>query len=89
MLAVIKKVIPFLVVIVFSTSLLVGTVGYMIIEGWGILDSIYMTITTITTVGYREVHPLSDGGRIFSLFLILGGMGGAFFKTSKCSNPSC
>ena len=57
----------------------IGTIGYEIIEGWSFLDSIFMTITTITTVGYREVHPLSDGGRIFSIFLILGGMGGAFY----------
>ncbi|MBN2076671.1 MAG: potassium channel protein [Dehalococcoidales bacterium] len=57
----------------------IGTIGYETIEGWSFLDSIFMTITTITTVGYREVHPLSDGGRIFSIFLILGGMGGAFY----------
>ncbi|UCD08015.1 MAG: potassium channel protein [Dehalococcoidales bacterium] len=60
-------------------TIAIGTIGYEIIEGWSFLDSIYMTITTITTVGYREVHPLSDGGRIFSIFLILGGMGGAFY----------
>ena len=59
--------------------IVVGSIGYMIIEGWGILDSVFMTMTTITTVGYREVHPLSDPGRIFSIFLILGGMGGAFY----------
>ncbi len=57
----------------------IGTIGYEIIEGWSFLDSLYMTITTITTVGYSEVHPLSMRGRIFSIFLILGGMGGAFY----------
>jgi voltage-gated potassium channel len=56
-----------------------GTVGYMIIEGWSFLDAIYMTVTTITTVGYDEVNPLSTAGRIFSIFLIIGGMGGAFY----------
>jgi voltage-gated potassium channel len=56
-----------------------GVVGYTFIEGWSFLDSLYMTITTITTVGYSEVNPLSTGGRIFSIFLILGGMGGAFY----------
>lgn len=61
------------------TIILTGSIGYMIIEGWSVLDAVFMTITTITTVGYREVHPLSDGGRIFSIFLILGGMGGAFY----------
>lgn len=56
-----------------------GTVGYLLIEGWSFLDSLFMTITTITTVGYDEVHPLSDSGRIFSSFLIVGGVGGALY----------
>lgn len=51
----------------------------MLIEGWATLDSLYMTITTITTVGYREVFPLSDSGRIFTIFLIVGGVGGGLF----------
>ncbi len=62
--------------------LVVGILGYKIIEGWDFLDSIYMTVTTITTVGYREVHPLSDGGRIFSIFLMFGGVGGALYALS-------
>ncbi len=57
----------------------IGVVGYMVIEGWSFLDAIYMTITTITTVGFREVHPLSDAGRIFSIFIIIGGVGGALY----------
>ncbi len=57
----------------------IGVVGYTFIEGWSFLDSLYMTITTITTVGFREVHPLSDAGRIFSIFLIIGGVGGALY----------
>jgi voltage-gated potassium channel len=56
-----------------------GIIGYMVIEGWSFLDALYMTITTITTVGYDEVHPLSDTGRIFSIFLIMGGVGGALY----------
>jgi voltage-gated potassium channel len=56
-----------------------GTIGYMVIEGWSFLDALYMTITTITTVGYDEVHPLSDAGRIFGIFLIVGGVGGALY----------
>ncbi len=59
--------------------IIVGSIGYMVIEGWSVIDAVYMTITTITTVGYREVNPLSNGGRIFNIFVILGGMGGAFY----------
>lgn len=57
----------------------IGAAGYMVIEGWSFLDAIYMTITTITTVGFREVHPLSDAGRIFSIFIIIGGVGAALY----------
>ncbi|MBN2238939.1 MAG: potassium channel protein [Dehalococcoidales bacterium] len=72
-----RKVIIGIIVLIAITF--AGTIGYMVIEGWSFLDSIYMTITTITTVGYEEIHPLSDNGQIFSIFLILTGMGGAFY----------
>jgi voltage-gated potassium channel len=65
------------IILVLITS--IGTLGYVIIEGWSFFDALYMTIITIATVGYGEVHPLSTAGRIFSIFLILGGMGGAFY----------
>ena len=52
-----------------------GTVGYMVIEGWNLLDSLYMTIITITTVGYREVHTLSSYGIVFTIILLIGGVG--------------
>lgn len=55
--------------------ILFGTAGYIVIEGWSVLDSLYMTIITITTVGFREVHQLSDRGMIFTLFLIVSGVG--------------
>jgi len=54
---------------------IVGTAGYMIIEGWNFLDSIYMTVTTIATVGYGEVNKLSSAGRIFTILLIFFGVG--------------
>jgi len=57
----------------------IGVIGYIAIEGWSFLDSLYMTIITITTVGYAEVYPLSAGGRIFSIFLMVGGVGGALY----------
>jgi voltage-gated potassium channel len=54
---------------------IVGTIGYMIIEGWGLLDALYMTIITLTTVGYSEVQPLSRLGRIYTVGLIFLGFG--------------
>jgi voltage-gated potassium channel len=52
-----------------------GTAGYMLIEGWTFLESLYMTVITITTIGYREMHPPTTGGMIFTLLLIFGGIG--------------
>ena len=51
-----------------------GVIGYHIIEGWRFLDSLYMTIITITTVGFQEVYPLSSNGRIFTIALIITGV---------------
>ena len=55
--------------------ILVGTVGYAVIERWPLLDGLYMTVITITTVGFREVREVSEPGRIFTLMLIFMGMG--------------
>ncbi len=54
---------------------LFGVLGYMILEGWSLLDALYMTVITITTVGYGEVRELSNGGRVFTVILIFLGIG--------------
>jgi voltage-gated potassium channel len=69
---------------VFAVALLVciiagGTVGYVAIEGWGAWDAFYMTIITITTVGYGEVHTLSRPGQAFTVVLLLSGVGAALY----------
>jgi voltage-gated potassium channel len=51
-----------------------GTFGYIAIEGWGCLDALYMTVITLSTVGFREVQPLSDAGKIFTMVLIFFGV---------------
>lgn len=51
--------------------LLVGTAGFHWIEGWPWFDGLYMTLTTLTTIGYQELHPLSPAGRVFNTFLII------------------
>jgi len=51
-----------------------GTVGFHYIEGWPWFDGFYMVITTLTTIGYQEVHPLSHAGRVFNVVIILGGV---------------
>ena len=61
--------------ILTASLVLIGTSGYMIIEGWPVSDAIYMTIITLATVGYGEVHQVSGVGRIFTIFLIVAGVG--------------
>jgi voltage-gated potassium channel len=53
----------------------IGTIGYMIIEGWNFRESLYMTIITLTTVGFGEVHKLSPAGEYFTIVLLIGGVG--------------
>ncbi|HEY32963.1 MAG TPA: potassium channel protein [Dehalococcoidia bacterium] len=52
----------------------IGVIGYVLIEGWSFLDALYMTIITLSTVGFQEVRELSEGGMIFSMVLILFGI---------------
>ena len=56
-----------------------GTLGYMLLEGWPLLDALYMTVITITTVGYLEVQPLDTAGRVFTMILLIAGVGGALY----------
>ncbi len=65
--------------ILFFGVLIIGTLGFHWIEDWSLLDSLYMTAITVTTVGYGEVNPLSPGGRFFALLIIFTGVGTVFY----------
>lgn len=52
----------------------IGTAGYMAIEGWVFLDALYMTVITLGTVGFKEIHDLSDAGKMFTICLIVFGV---------------
>ena len=69
-------------VCVLAIIIAAGVIGYVVIEDWSFVDALYMTIITVTTVGYDEVHPLTTTGRIFSIFLIVGGVSGALYALS-------
>ena len=60
------------------TATLVGTIGFRLVEGWPLFDAFYMSLITLTTVGYGEIHPLSVNGRIFASFLMLVGVASVF-----------
>jgi voltage-gated potassium channel len=57
----------------------IGTAGYMIIEGWGFMDALYMSVITLTTVGYREVQPLDRAGQVFTMIYSIAGVGVLFY----------
>jgi voltage-gated potassium channel len=71
-----------LAVTIFFFLIVIGTCGYHLVEHWGFLDSLFMAVITLAAVGFGEIHRLDSSGEIFTIFLILFGvgvMGWAFF----------
>tara|TARA_Y100000034_G_scaffold4746_1_gene5506 strand:+ start:594 stop:866 length:273 start_codon:yes stop_codon:yes gene_type:complete len=56
-------------------TLLIGTLFYNFVEGWNVLDSMYFSVITLTTVGYGDLVPITDAGKIFTMFYVLIGIG--------------
>ena len=63
--------------LVYATLLIVGagTIFYRVVEGWGWVDAFYFTVVTLTTVGYGDLAPQTDLGKLFTVFYILVGLG--------------
>ncbi len=74
---------PRLAIVLALLVLAGGTAGYVIIERWNAWDAFYMTVITVTTVGYREVHPLSRGGEVFTTALLIAGVGTLFYTATQ------
>lgn len=75
---------PFLVGLSLLAGFVVlGVAGYMMIEGWSVQDALFMTVITITTIGYGEVFPLSPAGRMFTIVLIAVGVLSATYAISS------
>lgn len=72
--------VAFLVVFILVLG---GTGGYMLVEGWEAFDALYMTVITLTSVGYLEVHPLSTAGRVFTMGLLLTGVFSLFYAATS------
>lgn len=64
---------------VFAAVVVLGSLGYVLIEGWPPFDSLYMTVITMGGVGYREVHPLTPGGQLWTMLVIVAGVGALGF----------
>jgi voltage-gated potassium channel len=71
-----------LAVALFAFVIVAGTFGYVLIERWSAWDAFYMTVITVTTVGYREVHDLSRGGQVFTVALIVSGVGTVLYAAT-------
>lgn len=68
--------IKLLVAVAFCLAIIaMGIVGFMVIDGYTFVEAFFMTVITISSVGYGEIRPLSDEGRLFTIFLILTGIG--------------
>jgi voltage-gated potassium channel len=76
-----KRLLPATVILI--GVILVGIIGYHFMEKWTLLESIYMVITTLFTVGFQEVRPLSSGGKIFTMFIIVAGVGSAIYLAGQ------
>ncbi|HSB72869.1 MAG TPA: potassium channel protein [Candidatus Methylomirabilis sp.] len=71
-----------LIGLLFAVVFTGGTTAFMLVEGWPLLDALYMTAITLSTVGFQEVHPLGTGGRLVAIALILGGTGSLAYGLS-------
>lgn len=74
------------IVFIFATIVVVGGVGYVVIEGWSWIDAFYMSIITVTTVGFGEVHPLSPAGRLFTSVLVVLGVAAITYSFTALAN---
>jgi len=69
----------------YLSIIALGTVGYMVIEGWHAVEALYMTVITLSTVGFSEVRPLSSAGRVFTTALIVAGVGAVTYLFAAIS----
>ena len=74
--------IPFVLI---AMIICIGIVGFIIIENYKFLDAFYMTIITVATVGFQEVHPLTEAGRVFTAFLIITSFGTFAYAVTSIS----
>lgn len=65
-----------------AAVLTIGTAGFVVIEDWSVFDALYMTVTTVTTVGYGEIHPLSRAGRVFNIGVVVFGVATVLYTFS-------
>ena len=78
-----KRLLPAGVILLIVV--VVGIVGYKVIEHWTLLESVYMVVTTLFTIGFEEVRPLSDTGRILTIVIAIAGVGTAIYAAGQAA----
>jgi voltage-gated potassium channel len=78
-----KRLLPAAVILLVVVC--VGVVGYRVVEHWTLLECIYMVVTTILTIGFQEVHSLSNAGRLLTLLIAVGGVGTAIYAAGQAA----
>jgi voltage-gated potassium channel len=68
--------------VLLLSVLLGGTLGYVLIEGWTVWEAFYMTVISVTTVGYREVRPMGRAGEAFTVVVLISGVGMVLYSIS-------
>jgi voltage-gated potassium channel len=81
----VQKQLAFILFLIFLICM-EGVIGYMVIERWELADAFFMTIITLSTVGFEEVRPLSSSGRIFTAVLIVTGMGVFWYAIGRLTS---
>lgn len=71
-----------IVLMILVAVIAFGTFGYTVIEKWSPLDALYMTLITLSTVGFGEVHTLSPAGKVFTMILVIAGVSGVAYTLS-------
>ena len=78
----------FTVVLLILTLLAIGTVVYKAIEGWSLIDSLYFTTVTLTTIGYGDLHPTHDASKLFTIVFAFSGVGIFLFSLTILAEHS-
>jgi len=71
------------IILVLAALIITGTLGFHLVEGWSLFDSLYMTVITLTTVGYSEVNGLSSAGRVFTMIFLTAGLGAFLYGLTQ------
>lgn len=61
-------------ILLAAVILAIGTVFYMVVEGWSVVDALYFTVVTLTTIGYGDLHPTTDLSKLFTIFFVFAGV---------------